>query len=316
MRPLGLIMKAVLLFPGQGAQKVGMGKDLYENCSSAREMMDKADAVLGESLTKVMFEGPDAELTRTCYCQPALYLHGLALYRLLCEAVPELEPVAAAGLSLGEFTAHAAAGTFSFEEGLRLVQKRGAYMEEACQAAPSTMAAMIGGSDEAVQQLAAECDIDVANYNCPGQTVVSGSLEGVDKAVAGAKAAGFKLAKKLNVAGAYHSRFMKSAQEKLLPELAAVQMQLPTIPVYCNYEARPVTSTDDVRAMLGAQVCGSVRWAASMQDLIEKGNRLFIEMGPGSTLKGMMGRICKEATVISIEDAASLQAAVETLKSL
>ena len=309
-------MKAVLLFPGQGAQKVGMGKDLYENYPAAREMMEKADAALGEPLTKVMFEGPDAELTRTCYCQPALYLHGLALYRLLCEAVPELEPVAAAGLSLGEFTAHAAAGTFSFEEGLRLVQKRGAYMEEACQAAPSTMAAMIGGSDDAVQQLAAECDVDVANYNCPGQTVISGSLEGVDKAVAGAKAAGFKLAKKLNVAGAYHSRFMKSAQEKLLPELAAVQMQLPAIPVYCNYEARPVTSAEDVRAMLGAQVCGSVRWAASMQDLIEKGHRLFIEMGPGSTLKGMMGRICKDATVISIEDAASLQAAVDTLRAL
>ena len=293
-----------------------MGKDLYETFPAAREMMDKADAALGESLTKVMFEGPDAELTRTCYCQPALYLHGLALYRLLCDAVPELEPVAAAGLSLGEFTAHAAAGTFSFEEGLRLVQKRGAYMEEACQAAPSTMAAMIGGSDDAVQQLAAECDVDVANYNCPGQTVISGSLEGVDKAVAGAKAAGFKLAKKLNVAGAYHSRFMKSAQEKLLPELSAVQMQLPSIPVYCNYEARPVTSAEDVRAMLGAQVCGSVRWAASMQDLIEKGHRLFIEMGPGATLKGMMSRICKEATVISIEDAASLQVAVETLKSL
>ena len=309
-------MKAVLLFPGQGAQKVGMGKDLYENFPAAREMMDKADAALGESLTKVMFEGPDAELTRTCYCQPALYLHGLALYRLLSEAVPELEPVAAAGLSLGEFTAHAAAGTFSFEEGLRLVQKRGAFMEEACMAAPSTMAAMIGGSDDAVQQLAADCDVDVANYNCPGQTVISGSLEGVDKAVAGAKAAGFKLAKKLNVAGAYHSRFMKSAQEKLLPELAAVQMQLPAIPVYCNYEARPVTSAEDVRAMLGAQVCGSVRWAASMQDLIEKGHRLFIEMGPGSTLKGMMGRICKDATVISIEDAASLQAAVDTLRAL
>ena len=293
-----------------------MGKDLYENYPAAREMMDKADAALGESLTKVMFEGPDAELTRTCYCQPALYLHGLALYRLLSEAVPELEPVAAAGLSLGEFTAHAAAGTFSFEEGLRLVQKRGAFMEEACMAAPSTMAAMIGGSDDAVQQLAAECDVDVANYNCPGQTVISGSLEGVDKAVAGAKAAGFKLAKKLNVAGAYHSRFMKSAQEKLLPELAAVQMQLPAIPVYCNYEARPVTDVEDVRAMLGAQVCGSVRWAAAMQDLIDKGHRLFIEMGPGATLKGMMGRICKEATVISIEDDASLQAAVEALRAL
>lgn len=309
-------MKAVLLFPGQGAQKVGMGKDLYENFPAAREMMDKADAALGESLTKVMFEGPDAELTRTCYCQPALYLHGLALYRLLSEAVPELEPVAAAGLSLGEFTAHAAAGTFSFEEGLRLVQKRGAYMEEACQAAPSTMAALIGGSDEAVQKLAAECDVDVANYNCPGQTVVSGSLEGVDKAVAGATRPTFKLAMKLNVAGAYHSRYMKSAQEKLLPELAAVQMQMPTIPVYCNYEARPVTGPEDVRAMLGAQVCGSVRWSASMQDLIEKGHRLFIEMGPGTTLKGMMARICKEAKVISIEDAASLQAAIEELKAL
>lgn len=305
-------MKAVLLFPGQGAQKVGMGKDLYDAFPAAREMMEKADAALGYSLTRVMFEGPDEELTRTCNCQPALYLHGLALYEILRSQVA-LEPVAAAGLSLGEFTAHAAAGTFSMEEGLKLVQKRGAYMEEACQAAPSTMAAMIGGSDEAVQKLAEECDIDVANYNCPGQTVVSGSLEGVDKAVAAARPAGFKLAKKLNVAGAYHSRFMKSAQQKLLPELAATPMQMPTIPVYCNYEARPVVSTEDIRAMLGAQVCGSVRWAASMQDLIAQGHRLFIEMGPGKTLAGMMGRICKEATVISIEDVAGLQEAVQRL---
>lgn len=305
-------MKAVLLFPGQGAQKVGMGKDLYDAWPVAREMMEKADAALGYSLTKIMFEGPDAELTRTCNCQPALYLHGLALYEVLRSLV-ELEPVAAAGLSLGEFTAHAAAGTFSMEEGLKLVQKRGAYMEEACQAAPSTMAAMIGGNDEAVLKLAEECDIDVANYNCPGQTVVSGSLEGVDKAVAGARAAGFKLAKKLNVAGAYHSRFMKSAQQKLLPELEATPMQMPSIPVYCNYEARPVVSTADIRAMLGAQVCGSVRWSASMQDLLAQGHRLFIEMGPGKTLAGMMGRICKEATVISIEDVASLQDAVARL---
>ena len=202
------------------------------------------------------------------------------------------------------------------EEGLKLVQKRGAYMEEACQAAPSTMAAMIGGNDEAVEKLAAECDIDVANFNCPGQTVVSGSVEGVDKAVAGAKAAGFKLAKKLNVAGAYHSRFMKSAQEKLLPELESVPMQMPACPVYCNYQARPITSEDDVRAMLGAQVCGSVRWAASMQDLVAQGHKLFIEMGPGKTLAGMMARISKDVTVISIEDVASLDAAVEALKAL
>ena len=308
-------MKAVLLFPGQGAQKVGMGKDLYDTYPAAKAMMDAADAALGYSLTDVMFNGPDAELTRTCNCQPALYLHGLALWEILRSEV-EIEPVAAAGLSLGEFTAHAAAGTFSMEDGLKIVQKRGAFMEEACQAAPSTMAAMIGGNDEAVQALAADCDIDVANYNCPGQTVVSGSVEGVDKAVAGAKAAGFKLAKKLNVAGAYHSRFMKSAQEKLLPELAAAAMQMPACPVYCNYEARPVTSTDDVRAMLGAQVCGSVRWAASMQDLVAKGHTLFIEMGPGKTLAGMMGRISKEATVISIEDVPTLQAAIETLKGM
>ncbi len=307
-------MKAVILFPGQGAQKVGMGKDLYDTYPAAKAMMDAADAALGYSLTDVMFNGPDAELTRTCNCQPALYLHGLALWEILRSEV-DIEPVAAAGLSLGEFTAHAAAGTFSMEDGLKIVQKRGAFMEEACQAAPSTMAAMIGGNDEAVQALAADCDIDVANYNCPGQTVVSGSVEGVDKAVAGAKAAGFKLAKKLNVAGAYHSRYMKSAQEKLLPELAAAAMQMPACPVYCNYEARPVTGTDDVRAMLGAQVCGSVRWAASMQDLVAKGHTLFIEMGPGKTLAGMMSRISKEATVISIEDVPTLQAAIENLKA-
>lgn len=308
-------MKAVLLFPGQGAQKVGMGKDLYDTYPAARELMDAADAALGFSLTKVMFEGPDEELTRTCNCQPALYLHGLAVWKVLSSMV-DIEPVAAAGLSLGEFTAHAAAGTFAMEDGLKLVQKRGAYMEEACQAAPSTMAAFIGGSVEALQQLAAECDIDVANYNCPGQTVVSGSHEGVDKAIAGAKAAGFKLAKKLNVAGAYHSRFMKSAQEKLLPELTATAMQTPACPVYCNYEARTVEGADDVRAMLGAQVCGSVRWADSMQKLVDAGERLFIEMGPGKTLAGMMGRICKEARVISIEDVATLEAAVAELKAL
>ena len=306
-------MKAVILFPGQGAQKVGMGHDLYTNYPEVKSLMDAADAALGFPLTKVMFEGPDAELTRTCYCQPALYLHGLALWKVL-SARTGITPVAAAGLSLGEFTAHAAAGTFSMEDGLKLVQKRGAYMEEACQAAPSTMAAFIGGSPEALQKLAAECDIDVANYNCPGQTVVSGSHEGVDKAIAGAKAAGFKLAKKLNVAGAYHSRYMKSAQQKLLPELTATPMSMPSCPVYCNYEARPVTSTEDIRAMLGAQVCGSVRWADSMQKLIDQGERLFIEMGPGKTLAGMMGRICKEARVISIEDAAGLEAAIAELK--
>ena len=308
-------MKAVLLFPGQGAQKVGMGRDLYESSASARELMNQADASLGFSLTKVMFDGPDEELTRTCYCQPALFLHGLVIYRALCEQV-NIEPAAAAGLSLGEFTAHAVVGTFSMQEGLRLVQKRGAFMEEACRATSGAMAALIGGSDDAAQALAAECGVDVANYNCPGQVVVSGIEEGVDQVVARAKAAGFKLAKKLNVAGAYHSRLMESAQQKLIPELEAVQMCMPSVPVYCNYAARAVQSVQDIREVLEAQVCGSVRWAASMQDIVEKGHRLFIEMGPGKTLAGMMARICKEATVISIEDVATLQQAVERLHSL
>ncbi len=308
-------MQAVLLFPGQGAQKVGMGYDLYTTNAAARDLMDQADAALGFSLTKVMFEGPDEELTRTCYCQPALFLHGLVIYRLLCEQV-NIEPAAAAGLSLGEFTAHAAVGTFSMQEGLRLVQKRGTFMEEACQAAPGAMAALIGGTDEAAQALAVECGVDVANYNCPGQVVVSGEEEGVDQVVARAKAAGFKLAKKLNVAGAYHSRLMKTAQQKLIPELESVQMTMPETPVYCNFAARPVQSVQDIREMLGAQVCGSVRWASSMQDLVAKGQRLFIEMGPGKTLAGMMARICKEATVISIEDAATLQQAVQQLRQM
>jgi [acyl-carrier-protein] S-malonyltransferase len=309
-------MKAVLLFSGQGAQKVGMGQDLANTYPTAKAMIEQADAALGLSLSKIMFEGPDQELTRTCNCQPALYVHGLACLAVLKELVPSLTPVAAAGLSLGEFTAHAAAGTYSFEEGLRLVQKRGAFMEEACNATKGTMAAMIGGSDEAVSALAKECDVDVANFNCPGQTVVSGTEEGVDKAIAGAKAAGIKIAKKLNVAGAYHSRLMRSAQIKLAEELKNVQFGTPSIPVYCNFEARVVTGPDDIRKVLEEQVCGSVRWTASMQQLIEQGERLFIELGPGKTLAGMMGRICKEAKVISIDSVETLQAAAEELNAM
>lgn len=311
-----LMINAVLLFSGQGAQKVGMGQDLLNAYPIASQIIEKADAALGMSLSKVMFEGPNEELTRTCNCQPALYVHGLACLAVLKELVPTLNPVAAAGLSLGEFTAHAAAGTYSFEEGLRIVQKRGAFMEEACVATKGTMAAMIGGSDEAVVALAKECDVDVANFNCPGQTVLSGTVEGIDKAVAGAKPAGFKLAKKLNVAGAYHSRLMKSAQIKLAAELEKVNFTMPSIPVYCNCEARPVESPEDIRLMLERQVCSSVRWTESMQKLIADGQRLFIELGPGKTLAGLMGRICKEAQVISIDDVPTLQAAVDTLKQL
>lgn len=309
-------MNAVLLFSGQGAQKVGMGKDLCDAYPTAKILLENADKSLGIPLTKVMFEGPNEELTRTSRCQPALYAHGLACLAVLKEKVPALTPVAAAGLSLGEFTAHAAAGTYSLAEGLRLVQLRGQFMEEACNATKGTMAAMIGGADDAIIELAAECDVDVANFNCPGQTVVSGSEAGVDLAIAQAKSKGVKIAKKLNVAGAYHSRLMTSAQEKLAIELAKVEFNTPQIPVVCNFEAKIVNDANDIREMLEKQVTGSVRWTKSMELLIKQGHRLFIELGPGKTLAGMMGRICKDATVISIEDVASLEQAIEQLNNL
>ena len=304
----------VVLFSGQGAQKVGMGQDLADAYPVAQEMFDLADAALGYSLSDVMFSGPNEELTRTSRCQPALYVHGLACLAALKEKLPDLNPVAAAGLSLGEFTAHTVAGTFDFETGLSLVAQRGAFMEEACNATNGTMAAMIGGKEEAVAELAEDCGIDVANYNTIGQLVVSGSDEGVSKAVAEAKGRGIRMAKKLNVAGAYHSRLMNSAQQKLATVLADTDLNEPSIPVICNFAARAVNGEDDIKAMLEQQVTGSVRWTASMQQLIADGHTTFIELGPGKVLAGLMGRIDKSVKVISIEDVASLDAAVAALK--
>ncbi len=304
----------VVLFSGQGAQKVGMGQDLADAYPVVKEMFNQADVALGYSLSDVMFSGPNEELTRTSRCQPALYVHGLACLAALREKLPELNPVAAAGLSLGEFTAHTVAGTFDFETGLSLVAQRGAFMEEACNATDGTMAAMIGGKEEAVAELAADCDIDVANYNTIGQLVVSGSEAGVDKAVAEAKSRGIRMAKKLNVAGAYHSRLMNTAQEKLAKVLADTEFNEPAIPVICNFAARAVEGAHDIKAMLEQQVTGSVRWTASMQKLIADGHTTFIECGPGKVLAGLMSRIDKSVKVISIDDIASLNAAVEALK--
>ena len=305
--------KAVLLFSGQGAQKVGMGKDLVEAYPAARSLFEKADDVLGRPLTQVMFEGPAEDLTRTGNCQPALFLHGLSLLAVLQEKVPHLEPVAAAGLSLGEMTAHAAAGTFAFEEGLRLVARRGELMDEACAATSGTMAAMIGGSEEDVRRLAADCDVDVANLNCPGQLVLSGKEDGIDKAVAQAKEYGLRMGKKLSVAGAYHSRLMASAQEKLAVALSETEVGTPSIPVISNFLAEAAQGPDAIRDSLTQQVTGSVRWIESMQLLRSQGHDLFIELGPGKVLAGLMARIDKEAKVISIEDAASLEEAISLL---
>jgi [acyl-carrier-protein] S-malonyltransferase len=303
----------VLLFSGQGAQKVGMGKDFHEASATARALFQRADEVLGFPLSTTMFEGPEDELTRTSRCQPALYLHGLVALALLKERVGGLNPVAAAGLSLGEFTAHSAAGTFSFEDGLKLVGRRGLFMEEACRATQGAMAALIGGEEEAVKALAAECSVDVANFNAPGQIVLSGTVEGIDAAVEKARDHGIRRAIKLNVAGAYHSRLMQSAQDQLAAELAGVAMQSPRIPVVCNFGASVVSDPAEIRAMLEKQVTGSVRWTESIRLLCEKGHRTFIELGPGKVLAGLVAKIDKDATVHSIEDLASLKAVTELL---
>ena len=307
-------MKAVLLFSGQGAQKVGMGQDLAEAFPAARALFDQADAALGHPLTKVMFEGPMEELTKTSRCQPALYAHGLAILEVLKAKVPALEIAATAGLSLGEFTAHAAAGTFDFATGLNLVFQRGSFMEEACENTKGAMLALLGGEESAIRQLAAECDVDVANLNAPGQIVLSGSAEGITAAAAKSKDKGIKRAIPLHVAGAYHSRLMKSAQDKLAAALAAASIQSPRVPVVCNFEARPVSTPEEIRSTLTSQVTGSVRWVESMQHLIAAGHTLFIELGPDATLAGLMGKIDKSAKVISIKDVASLDAAVAQLQ--
>lgn len=305
--------KAVLLFSGQGAQKVGMGKDIAEAYPAAKALFDQADQALGFSLTQVMFEGPMEELTKTSRCQPALYAHGLACLAALKERVPSLEVVAAAGLSLGEFTAHAAAGTFDFATGLNLVFQRGRFMEEACEQTRGTMLALLGGDESAIRELAAETDVDVANLNAPGQIVLSGSVEGIEAAAAKSKEKGIKRAIPLPVAGAYHSRLMKSAQEKLAGVLAEAPIAEPGVPVVCNFEARPVKSAAEIRETLTAQVTGSVRWVESVQHLVAQGHTLFIELGPDATLAGLVGKIDKTVKVISIKDTATLDAAVAEL---
>jgi [acyl-carrier-protein] S-malonyltransferase len=303
----------VILFSGQGAQKIGMARDWIESSALAREMAHRADLVLGYSLTSIMFDGPEESLTATSHCQPALYLHGLIGFALLKKRLPNFQAAAAAGLSLGEFTAHAAAGTFSFEDGLRLVSRRGTFMEEACKATDGSMAALIGGEEEKIRELAAATDVDIANLNAPGQIVLSGANAHIDHAIAQAKDFGIRRAIKLNVAGAYHSRLMASAQEQLAAELALTKLSSPTLPVIANFTAQAVSSEEEIRNTLTSQVTGFVRWIESIQHLVSLGHTEFIEIGPGKVISGLVSKIAPQANVISIEDLASLEVAVEKL---
>ena len=308
-------MNVVALFSGQGAQRVGMGHDWVDHSATAAAMCAQADEILGMPLMATMLEGPEEKLTRTSFCQPALYLHGLMALSLLQERVPELEITAAAGLSLGEFTAHAAAGTFSFADGLQLVAQRGSFMEEACANSEGSMAAMIGGEQDQVIALAQACNVDVANFNAPGQIVLSGTRAGINDAIARAKEFGVRRAIALNVAGAYHSLLMASAQARLAPVLASTPFAEPRVPVMSNVLAHAATAPDEIRKALEQQVTGSVRWTESMQNLISQGHRHFIEFGPGKVLAGLMGKIDSSVSVLSVEDMASLDATIAALRS-
>jgi [acyl-carrier-protein] S-malonyltransferase len=307
-------MKTAFLFSGQGAQAVGMGKDLAAAYPVAADLFRKADEILGYSLSHIAFEGPAEELTRTSVCQPALYTHGLAALSVLREKFPTLSFDAAAGLSLGEFTAHSAAGTFDFEAGLRLVDQRSRFMQEACEATEGGMAAIIGADEQGVRNLAAAADVDVANFNSPGQIVISGEKSKIALAVGMAKEYGARKAVELSVAGAFHSRLMEPAYQRLSAVLAETPIEMPRVTVVSNVDALPAGSPDAIRKALADQVTGSVCWTASIEYMIDHlGITRFLELGPGGIIAGLVGRIRKGTEVISISDAASLEAALTIL---
>lgn len=287
-------MKAYV-FPGQGAQFVGMGKDLYETSAIAKELFEKANEILGFRITDLMFSGTDEDLRQTKVTQPAIFLHSVILAKTMGD---DFKPNMVAGHSLGEFSALVAANALSFEDGLRLVYKRALAMQKACELNPSTMAAVLGLSDEKVEEICASITDEIvvpANYNCPGQIVISGSNAGIDKACELMKEAGAKRALKLSVGGAFHSPLMEPAKEELAKAINETVINKPICPVYQNVSTIAETDSDVIKKNLVAQLTAPVKWTQSVEHMIADGATEFIELGPGSVLQGLIKKINKEA---------------------
>jgi [acyl-carrier-protein] S-malonyltransferase len=310
--------KTALLFAGQGAQAVGMGKDLAEKFPAAIAWFDRANAALGYDLASICFNGPEAELTKTENAQPGIFLVSWVAFQLFKELAPSLKFDATAGLSLGEFTALTTAGAMSFEDGLRVVRQRGRFMQEACEATRGGMAAVIGLDEAPTREVCTEAGVVLANLNCPGQLVISGETDKIARAVELAKARGAKRAIALPVAGAYHSPLMAGAQPKLQAELAKIKIVPPAVPVISNVTGQPHESNRQdacatISARLVEQVTSSVLWEKSMRYLLAQGFTRFIELGPGTALSGFMKRIDKGAQMLNVADVAGLEATVKEL---
>jgi [acyl-carrier-protein] S-malonyltransferase len=310
--------KIVLLFPGQGSQEVGMGWAIAERFTCARELFEEANGILGFNFRKLCVEGPEDELMLTKNSQPAIFITSIACIRALKEVAPDMPlPLAAAGLSLGEFSAHVAAGSFSFADGLKLVRQRGEAMQDACDLEPSTMASIVGLDADTVQQICALFQdrdvIDLANLNCPDQIAISGRVGAVKAAMAEAEKRGAKKAVQLQVSGAFQSRLMKPAEEKLRRAVAETKIIEPRYPVIANVSALPVTRPEEIREALLTQLCSPVLWEKSMRYLMSRGTTLFMEVGHGRVLRGLMRRIDKDQKVVSVQDPDSLGKALEAL---
>ncbi|MBI5388231.1 MAG: ACP S-malonyltransferase [Verrucomicrobia bacterium] len=307
--------KTALLFAGQGAQVVGMGRDWAEQFPSARQWFDRANAALGYDLASLCFHGPEAELTKTENAQPGIFLVSWVALELLRERAPLLRFDATAGLSLGEFTALTAAGVMTFEDGLKVVRLRGRYMQEACDTTKGGMAAILNLDEATTRAVCQEAGVELANLNCPGQIVISGAADKMAAACELAKAKGAKRALPLPVAGAYHSALMAGAQPKLQAALAGVPLELPAVPVISNVTAQPHGAPADLHRRLVEQVTSPVRWEASMRHLLAQGFTRFIELGPGAALSGFMKRIDKNVAMLNVADVASLEATVKALSA-